>query len=97
MDARICRAISARSIVAVSYGGGTRTILPHTHGISRAGNEVLRAWQTGGFSRSGEPVGWKLFTVDEFAAWSPTGGTFPHAMPEYNAADRHMERVHCHF
>lgn len=63
MNAGICAAIRSRAVLQFSYDGGIRTVEPHCHGISRADNEVLRAWQTGGYSESGEPVGWKLFEV----------------------------------
>lgn len=53
MDAVICGAIGDRAEIRFSYDGGTRTAEPHCHGISLTGKEILRGYQTGGFSRPG--------------------------------------------
>ena len=48
MNTAICAAIKNRAVVEFYYNGGLRTVEPHCHGISTAGNEVLRGYQTGG-------------------------------------------------
>jgi hypothetical protein len=95
MNAAICAAIRNRSVLRFMYGGGVRTVEPHCHGISQAGNEVLRAWQTGGYSESGDPVGWKLFEVSRITGFSQTGTAFSSNRPGYNPGDRQMKSVHC--
>ena len=63
MNQTICVAIRERKVVSLRYSGGLRSVEPHCHGISTAGNEVLRGYQIGGHSQSGIRVGWKLFDV----------------------------------
>lgn len=96
MNSTICAAIARRAVVRFNYDGGARTVEPHAHGTSTAGNEVLRGFQTGGHSESGEPVGWKLFTVPEMSGLRETGETFSSNRPAYNPNDSHMSPVHCH-
>jgi len=96
MNAMICSAIRSRQVLRFSYDGGWRTVEPFCHGISTAGNEVLRGYQTGGYSESGNPVGWKLFQVSKIASPTPTGQTFSGARPGYNPNDAAMTSVHCH-
>ena len=47
MDRRICAAIRNRNHLAFNYEGLPREIEPHAHGISLAGKEVVRGYQTG--------------------------------------------------
>ncbi len=96
MDSRICAAIEGRQVVTIEYGGGTRTIEPHCHGISRAGKEALRAYQSSGFSRRNEPDAWKFLTVSKIGSLVATGTTFPENRDGYNPNDEHMTSIHCH-
>lgn len=96
MNTAICAAIANRAIVQFTYDGGTRTVEPHAHGTSTAGNEVLRGFQTDGVSRSGEPVGWKLYTAAKMSAFRQTGQTFSSNRLGYNPNDEAMAVVHCH-
>lgn len=43
MNATICKAIRERRIIRFSYGDGYRLVEPHCHGVSKGGNELLRA------------------------------------------------------
>jgi len=83
-------------VASFYYEGGMRTVEPHCHGISTAGNEVLRGYQTGGYSESGNPVGWKLFEVARIQNMSQTGDVFGSNRPHYNPNDESMRVVHCH-
>ena len=96
MNTAICAAIRNRAVVQFHYNGGLRQVEPHCHGISTAGNEVLRGYQTGGYSSSGNPVGWKLYVVTGISGLQQTGETFPTDRPDYNPDDRGMSSVHCH-
>jgi hypothetical protein len=95
MNRSICEAIRDRAVVRFSYGGGSRTVEPHCHGISRAGNEVLRGYQTGGYSRSGKSVGWHLFEVAKISSLTQSGEIFLSARPGYTPYDQGMRSVHC--
>lgn len=77
-------AINKKVIVKIHYDDqenhktGTRFIEPFAYGLSKAGNEVLRAFQVesgpNGTLR-GTPK-WKLFRLDRVISWSPTKTTF---------------------
>lgn len=62
----------------MSHKTGTRFIEPFAYGLSKAGNEVLRAFQVesgpNGTLR-GTPK-WKLFRLDRITSWAPTKTTF---------------------
>lgn len=96
MDTRICNAIKARAVLTLWYDGGMRTVEPHCHGFSTAGNEVVRVFQSGGFSNSGAPTAWKLLDVGKIRNLQQTTATFPNNRPGYNANDSAMRSVHCH-
>lgn len=96
MSMGICDAIADRAVVRFSYDGGSRTVEPHCHGVSRAGNEVLRGYQVGGYSESGNPVGWKLFEVAKISGLRQSGEVFTADRPGYNPNDRGMSSIHCH-
>ena len=95
MNTAICAAIGARAVLQFYYDGGLRTVEPHCHGISSARNEVVRAYQTAGYSRSGKPVGWKLFVVADISKLQSLSLTFRKDRPGYNKNDQGMTRVHC--
>ena len=48
-----------------------RLIEPYAYGLSKAGNEVLRAYQYDGDTYRGKPK-WKLFRLDRVKSWNPT-------------------------
>ncbi len=95
MNQAICNAIAALAVMEFMYRGLPRIVEPYCHGISRAGNEVLRAYQVGGDSESGSPFGWKLYEVKQMSGLRTTGATFEPARPGYNPSDSHMTSIHC--
>lgn len=96
MNQTMCEAINSRQVIRFNYKGGLRTVEPFCHGMSTAGNEVLRGYQTGGYSESGEPVEWKLFRVSEMSNLEMTDEHFSGIRPGYNPHDSAMTTVHCH-
>lgn len=96
MNQAISKAIQNRQVLQFSYQGGIRTVEPHCLGVSSTGKEVLRAFQTGGYSESGNPVGWKLFSVAEMSAISTTGARFVSNRPHYNPNDSAMTLIYAH-
>ncbi len=96
MSMGICGAIANRAVVRFSYDGGSRKVEPHCHGVSRAGKEVLRGYQVGGYSESGNPVGWRLFEVAKISGLRHSGEVFVADRPGYNPNDRDMSSIHCH-
>ncbi len=92
----ICEAIGKKAVLQLIYGGYLRTVEPQCHGISTAGNEVLRGIQTGGESRSGLARFGKLFEVSKMSGLTITGLNFSGPGPGYNPDDQGMIYVHCH-
>ncbi len=95
MNQEICDAIAALEVIEFTYRGLLRVVEPFCHGISRAGNEVLRAYQIGGESESGQPFGWKLYEVSHMSGITATGATFRPTRAGYNPNDSQMTSVHC--
>ena len=96
MNQRICQAIGGRFVIEFSHGGGRRVVEPHTHGISTAGNEVLRGYQVSGYSSSRTPPFWSLFDVSKMTRLTLTADTFPTNRPDHDPDDAGMTQVHCH-
>ncbi len=94
--ALICEAIRTRSLLAFDYRGLRRVAAPYCHGISTTGNEVMRAVQLGGASKSGGIGVGKLWLVSELVGARILPETFVPDDPHYNPADRAMTRIHCH-
>jgi hypothetical protein len=64
----------------------------HCHGITSTDREVLRGYQTGGYSSSGNPVGWRLFEVEKISGFRQSGQTFARARPGYAPHDEGWPR-----
>jgi hypothetical protein len=95
MNSLLITAIRERKVIRFYYKGGYRFAEPHCYGASKEGNELLRAYQTGGYSESGNPVGWKLLRLDEFSNLSITGDSFAGPRPQYNPNDPAMASIYC--
>ena len=68
---------------------------PHCYGVSRDRKELLRAYQIGGHSKSGQSEGWKLFRLDDVIDLSVTDDSFQGPCPLYNPNDKAMATVYC--
>lgn len=95
MNKRICDAIHNQNILKFTYHGHPRIVEPYAYGLSRQGNEVIRCYQTGGVSDSGEVPHWKLFEVDEIESLIVLKERFAHANTEYRKGDKHMTTIFC--
>lgn len=91
MRAKIVAAIQSRHRLKINYPPGQRVVEPHALGRSKDGNLLLRAYQTGGASESGEPVEWKLFRLDRMASADDLGEEFDGPRPLYNPNDPAMK------
>ena len=54
---------------------GKRYIEPYVFGVTKAGNDAIRAYQYWGDTKKGTPA-WKLFRLDRIESWEPTGEKF---------------------
>lgn len=94
MNTIISKAISEHKEIKFYYDGGERIVEPFCYGISTAGNEVLRGFQVGGYSKSGKINTWKLFRVDSLELISFSGNTFSGDRPYYNPNDKAMSSIY---
>src|SRR5262245_15665512 len=95
MNALLCQAIRGRRIVRFFYDGGIRDVEPHGHGCSKDYNDLLRGYQVAGYSRSGDPVGWKMFRFDRASGLMVTDTRSPGPRPEYDRDDDSMATIYC--
>ena len=103
----VTNAITNHNFVEITYvdedsnAPGTRLIQPYAYGVSKANNDLLRAFQIQGDTLRGEPK-WKTFRLDRITSWKPRKQTFNMPPPmqgyeteEYNEnGDRTMARVY---
>lgn len=75
-------------------GKGRRWIEIYAYGKSKAGNDVIRAYQIGGDTKTIQP-GWKLFRVDRMNGFKKLGGTFNEPRPLFNpTGDKDMIQIY---
>ena len=58
-------ALKSGVCLRLQYDGFSRIVEVHAVGISTANNPCMRVYQVRGGSVSGEPVGWKMMTLDK--------------------------------
>jgi predicted DNA-binding transcriptional regulator YafY len=80
-------AIRERRRLSFSYGGHSRVVEPHIHGVDSTGRVALSGYQVRGGSQAGEPVGWKHFRLDDMRRLEVLEETFRGPRPGYNRAD----------
>ncbi|CAN5801946.1 hypothetical protein BH24GEM1_BH24GEM1_23880 [soil metagenome] len=80
---RLVRAILERRAVRLIYQGLPREIEPHMVGIHEAGEPILVAYQTGGYSHSGELPGWRTFITTEIERVEESDAPFPRARSDF--------------
>mgnify|MGYP000302535993 CR=1 FL=1 len=97
--------IKKRQRVIIYYDGdepggrGLREIEPVCLGVSKAGNKVLRAWDSQGSSHTAykkkQPLpGWRMFRLDKILSYRPTDEVYNEPKPGYNLnGDKSMVSV----
>lgn len=92
--ADLCAAIAARRVLRFEYRGGLRTVEPHAHGRSSEGAELLRAYQTFGYSASGDLPAWRTFRLEVIAALRVTDEPFT-PRPDFDPTQPGISQLHC--
>lgn len=91
---KICSAIESKSVIEFDYEGmGKREVEPHTCGVSTAGNEVIRGFQTYGFSKSNKQPPWKLFDIEKISNLTVLDKKFARARPGYSQGDSAFDQI----
>lgn len=97
MKTEICSAINSKQVIEFYYNGGTRLVEPFCYGIHKnTNNEVLRGYQAGGYSESGESIGWKIFQTANISNLIITNEHFSGIREYYNPNDKAMTTIYCH-
>lgn len=83
----ISGAISNHQLLDFSYRGFRRIVEPYCFGTDKKGHLALRAFQVGGASESNEPIGWKIFHIDEISNLQFIPNQIFSLRPEYKRGD----------
>lgn len=94
MNTDILDAISDMKLIEFYYNGEYRIVEPHTYGISKTGNDVLRAFQIAGGSNSDKNTGWKIFRVDDMTNINISEDAFGGPRTGYKKGDSAMVRIY---
>ena len=73
---QLVRAVLDHRTVTLVYEGLRRVVEPHLVGIHEAGEPMVAAFQTGGFSHSGDLPGWRTFITTKVESVDPRDETF---------------------
>ena len=90
---RLVRAILEHRTVTFVYQGLRRTVEPHLIGIHEAGEPLLVAYQTAGFSGSGEVPGWRTFVTTEIESVEVEGPPFPGPRADFSTEAHAMVEI----
>lgn len=89
----IINAIRNRQVLMFTYSGLIRVVEPHAVGVSTAGNDVLRCYQTGG-GHVTPGHEWDLCTLSKIRGLQLTGQNFTGNRPGYKREDAHMRFIY---
>lgn len=96
IDVIICGAIERRRLLSFDYEGEMRLVQPAVLGLHRTTDRLsLRAFQVGGFSRSGAPAGWRLYTVRKLRDPQVRDEGFAAPPPGYQPDDDELWPILC--
>ena len=94
MNPELARGVREHRLLVFRYEDLDRTVEPHLYGVHRdSGNEILIAWQVGGFSHSADRPGWRNFIATDIRQLRLLGETFASPRPGYNASDERFRFV----
>ncbi len=94
MNELIKNAIEHKRLLRFYYDDGLRVVEPFCYGLSSAGHQVLRAYQVAGYSKSGPPVGWRLYKLSDMKNIALADERFEIIRPGYNPNDSGMTQIY---
>ncbi len=96
MNQIICEAIKNKSVIKFYYEGHLRIVEPHAYGIHKdTSNEVLCAYQIGGYSSSNKAPFWRLYDVSKMTDIEITSDKCDNPRPGYKTNDSRMSIIFC--
>lgn len=93
MKDTLIQAINQRNYISFSYSGLDREAQPAAVGVSRAGNPVLRCYQTAG-DHVTPGHEWDLCELSKMGNLEILDKTFSSDPPGYKKGDRHMTHIY---
>lgn len=93
MRSIIENAIQNRRYLTFTYKGIARQVQPVAVGVSRAGNDVLRCYQTQG-AHNTDGHDWNLCTLSEISGLTVAEQQFDAPPPGYNRGDKGMVKIY---
>ncbi len=99
MNNAICQAIHEMKLLTFTYADRQgnihkRIVEPYAHGVTKAGNEALRAYQIAGTSESEIP-NWRLYVVDRITNLNISEQGFDGTASGYAHGDKDLDPIHC--
>jgi len=94
MEEVISKAIENNRMIQFNYKDELRLVEPYTYGVSKKGNDQLRAFQTDGGSNSDSDLGWRLFTIDNMENITILNNEFKPTRDGYNPDDSAMVEIY---
>lgn len=96
MESQICDAIENKKIIEFFYEGHKRIVEPHCYGIHKdTNNEVLCAYQIGGYSSSRSVPLWRLYIIFKMSEIIITDTQFENPSSGYKKNDSRMSIIFC--
>lgn len=93
MRKEVIAAIENLNVIELQYEGELRILEPHCYGQTTAGNEGLRAYQTGGYS-STEKFGWKMYDIGKSENIRITDQSFNGPRAGYKEGDKGISEIY---
>ncbi|HCQ12811.1 hypothetical protein [Flavobacterium sp.] len=92
MNHKIIEAIENQNIIEFYYEGELRVVEPHCYGVSKAGNDVLRAFQVDGYSSSNK-MWWRMYTESKMQQVKSIDQNFT-PRNDYRRGDKDMVKIY---
>ena len=92
MNQTIIEAIENQQLIEFYYDGELRVVQPYCYGVSKAGNDVLRAFQVDGYSSSNK-MWWKMYTLSKMQQIQIMEDTF-NPRNDYKRRDKDMMKIY---
>lgn len=89
----IIQAIQDKFLLKFIYDGGIRIVETYCYGQTAKGNDVIRAFQVGGYSSTGK-LGWKLFDLSKAHSITLLEEKFDNPQSGYARGDRGMSVIY---
>jgi hypothetical protein len=87
-------AINERRLVAFTYEGLPRVIIPAAYGVNHStGNELVRGYQVEGRDATRSVPAWSLFRIDKMSGAHALERRFGANPPDYQRGDKAMDVI----